>query len=207
LDAYRKLENYDQAQVCFRQMMQEMSDQRPGTRGNILRGYAYVLLARGDIFEAEKLYLEALEIFKNVSAFGQAHCRRGLGDVYVAMKRFPDAENEFDYAMKLYDEARKNPSLGVGLVELGRGRLRLGQGNVIDALDHFRSAISLFKNLSQPFEEAKAYELSGDALSKGLMLEDALGNYQLALKLYRHTGCDAPALRVQKAIVRVQAAI
>jgi tetratricopeptide (TPR) repeat protein/predicted MPP superfamily phosphohydrolase len=207
LDAYRKLENYEQAQVCFRQMMQEMSDQRPGTRGNILRGYAYVLLARGDIFEAEKLYLEALEIFKNVSAFGQAHCRRGLGDVYVAMKRFPDAENEFDYAMKLYDEARKNPSLGVGLVELGRGRLRLGQGNVIDALDHFRSAISLFKNLSQPFEEAKAYELSGDALSKGLMLEDALGNYQLALKLYRHTGCDAPALRVQKAIVRVQAAI
>lgn len=209
LDAYRKLEYFDEAERCFKAAMSEIQDVHPSVRGNIIRGYAYVLLVKGDLGAAEEKYLEALGIFRNVSLFGEAHCRRGLGDVYARLRQFDEAHNEFNLAEKLYDEARKNPSLGVGLVHLGRGRLALAKGDQPEALNYFRQAVELFspQNLNEPFEQAQAHELIGDALRRAVNVEGALGYYQLALNQYERTECDKPVARVSQFITLVKTAL
>lgn len=207
LDAYRKLEMFDEAGECFEKAMAEAQDVPPSVRGNIIRGFAYALLVQGKLPEAEARYVEALEIFRGVSPFGEAHCRRGLGDVYVKTNRLDQAGREFNHAIKLYEEARKNPSLGVGLVELGLGRLCLALTDVGSAARHLSKAIKLFnpQNLNEPFEQAQAYELMADTLRRSGDVHGALGNYQLALQLYQRTGCSKAASRVSKAISVIEA--
>jgi tetratricopeptide (TPR) repeat protein/3',5'-cyclic AMP phosphodiesterase CpdA len=223
LDAYRKLEEFEDAERCFNAAMSEGQDVHPSIRGNIIRGYAYVLLVQGNLAAvkekyieaqgyltaARERYLEALDIFKIVSEFGQAHCRRGLGDVYVLLKQLSEAQSEFNQAEKLYDKARKNPSLGVGLVQLGRGRLALARGDQPGALGFFRHAADLFspQNLNEPFEQAQAHELIGDALRRSVDVEGALGYYQLALKQYERTECVKAAARVSLLITRLKTAL
>jgi tetratricopeptide (TPR) repeat protein/predicted MPP superfamily phosphohydrolase len=206
LDAYRKLEDFDSAAQCFAKAISEANDVPPSVLGNIIRGYAYVLLVKEDLDGAKGKYMEALEIFRDVSLFGVAHCRRGLGDVYVRLKQYDEANNEFNFAEKLYDEARKNPSLGIGLVQLGRGRSALACGNQSTALTHFKRAADLFspQNLNEPFEQAQAHELIGDAL-RFSMVEESLGYYQLALNQYERTGCKKPADRVRKRVAKLHA--
>ncbi|HEY0080084.1 MAG TPA: metallophosphoesterase [Pyrinomonadaceae bacterium] len=212
LDAYRKLEEFDEAEKCFKAAMADMAqipDVSLNIRGNIIRGYAYVLLVQANLVGAKDKYLEALEIFYKVSEFGQAHCRRGLGDVYVRLQNFDGAENEFSQAEKLYDKAGKNPSLGVGLVLLGRGRLALARGDLSNALGFFKQAADLFspQNLNEPFEQAQAHELIGDALRRSLDIEGALGYYQLALNRYERTDCERAASRVMQLIARLESAL
>ena len=202
IDAFRKMEHYDEAKRCFASVEPELPGMPLSISGNILRGYAFVLLLTDDLAEARTLYEQAAEIFANVSAFGQAHCRRGLGDVFVALRDFSRAEEQFAAAMRLYDEANKNPSLGVGLVSLGRGRSALEQGEIDGALSHFREAAALFdrQRLDEPFELGQAYEQMACAFLRTSAIEDALGNFELALSQYELTGCERPAARVRRII-------
>ena len=143
--------------------------------------------------------MRALDVFKNVSPFGQAHCRRGLGEVCVELGSLSEAEQHFSAAMTLYDEARKNPSLGVGLVELGRGRLAVASDDLVTALEHFRCAADMFqqRRLNEPFELGQAYELIGKVLRRSYQVEDAIGNFELALRQYEQCGCELPSARFE----------
>lgn len=210
IDAYRKLEKFDVAIEQFNSLRSELPSRNPSIRGNFIRGYAYVLCLKGDLVDAESQYIEALGIFERVSPFGQAHCKRGLGDVYVKMKRFDEADKQFDEAITLYDEAGKTKSgLGVGLVYLGKGRLALAQNQIPQALDQFSKIIELFdrQRLNEPFEQAVAYECMGDVFRQTLKTEDALGNYQLALVLYQKKECELPVARMKKMIARLKLAL
>jgi tetratricopeptide (TPR) repeat protein len=205
IDAYRKAEDFDKGIECFGSLKSSLASVYPSTKGNVIRGYAYILSLMGRAHEAEAQYKEALEIFSSVSVFGQAHCSRGLGDVYVQLGRLDEAESQFDLAMRLYDEARKNPSLGVGLVELGRGKLALARKDITKAVGHFREAVRLFdrKVVNEPFELARAHEHVGDVQRRALQVEEALGNYELALSHYQRVGTEIAADRVRKKISEI----
>lgn len=187
LDAYRKLEEYDIAIEKFNDGINpSLSHCQRSIRGNLLRAYAYILAQKGDAERAKNFYNDALKEFDGVSAFGQAHCRRGLGDVYLQMGFLDAAATEFDAAMVLYDEAHKNPSLGVGLVALGRGKLLAAKSHFNDAILEFRNTAALFdrNSLNEPYEFGVAHELLGDAHSSLGHRELALANYQIALTTF-----------------------
>jgi tetratricopeptide (TPR) repeat protein len=203
IDAYRKLESFDKALEYYNSIKVEVAPMHPNIKGNVIRGVAYILYLDDKLNDAEKFYFEASDIFSTVSPFGQAHCRRGLGDVYVKMKKFEDAENEFDHALRLYEEARKNPSLGVGLVFLGQGRLIKNQhADFKRALEYFHKAQYLFSRniLNEPYEEAQALELIGDTLYFLQEKDKALGHLQLAKKLYEQCDVSKSIERINKRI-------
>ncbi len=176
----------------------------PSIRGNVIRGMAYANFASDDLKSALDNYHNALEIF-HVSTFGQAHCHRGLGDTYIKLGRFAEAEDEFNHAMRLYVEARKERSLGVGLVMIGKARLSFAQGNLEEAQAKLSEVIKLLdsRNLNEPYEQAQAYEVMGHTLVAAQKSSSALGNYQLALQYYKRSGCNRPARRIEKIIANL----
>lgn len=198
LDAYRKLEDFESGFATFNSVKHLLPTLSASVRGNVVRGMAYLGLASGDLAGAHDRYQEALSIFRNVSPFGHAHCRRGLGDVAVQKGDLPRARKEFDAAMELYEEAGKLHSLGVGLVMIGRGRLAIGEHDAASATDQLKAAIELLDvlALNEPYEQAQAYELMGLVLVSNSQFEDALGYYQLALQQFRRIACERPAERL-----------
>lgn len=203
LDAYRKLEHFDRGISLFESAVRpEIQTYQRSIRGNALRAFAYILSSKGDLSLAEEQYNHALAEFSGVSAFGQAHCKRGLGDVYTRLGRLEDATNEFDAAIRLYDEAQKNPSLGVGLVLLGRGRISLARNDTSVAIAEFRHAADLFDRtqLNEPYEFAVAHELLGDAHIMFGNVDAAGANYQIAIATFVAMNADRVVERLRAKI-------
>ena len=201
LDSYRKLEDFESTQRIPNKVQKSLHTLSPSIRGNIIRGMAYANFASGDFNSALDNYQNAMEIF-HVSTFGQAHCHRGLGDTYIRLERFAEAEDEFNHAMRLYVEARKERSLGVGLVMIGKARLCLAQNNLEEAKAKLSEVIKLLDscNLNEPYEQAQAYEVMGQVYIADQKGRSALGYFQLALQQYKRSGCKRPAGRVEKLI-------
>lgn len=203
LDAYRKLEQYEFGFSLFEsEIAAEMPSYQKSIRGNVLRAHAYLLCADGKLEKAEDEYRKALAEFEGVSAFGQAHCRRGLGDVFVRLNQLSEAEAEFDTAIRLYDEAQKNPSLGVGLVGLGRGKILAARGDFAQAIAEYRKAADLFDRtkLNEPYEFAVAHELTGDAHARVGNRDQAKANYQIAVSKLAAMKAERVVARIQKQI-------
>lgn len=203
MDAYRKLEWFDEAIELFeRDVRHDLQFCHASIQGNAIRAFAYILALQGKVEFAEEQYNAALATFGAVSPFGQAHCRRGLGDVYVKMQRFSEAAHQFDWALRLYDEAQKNPSLGVGLVILGQGRLQMANGDLSSAETQFRAAANLFdrQQLNESYERAIAMELLGDCHRERGQNQQASATYQIALSLFEKMEADRPVIRVRRKI-------
>jgi tetratricopeptide (TPR) repeat protein len=202
MDAFRKLCDYPAAEAVYGRIEGRLTTAPHGVRGNAIRGLAYVALAKGDPAGAERLYRKALGFFGPVSPFGEAHCRRGLGDVYTTQERFEAAESEYVRAIELYDEARKNPSLGVCLVMLGRGRLALAREEPQLALQQFEAAARLLDKaaLNEPFEHAVARELAGEAHRRTGHRPQALGQFEIAAAQFARMDAQAAAERIAATI-------
>lgn len=209
LDACRKLEDFDRARTAYSNAIKDAENVHPSVLGNIIRGYAYVLLTKKDLSTAKEKYNEALAIFQNVSQFGEAHCRRGLGDVFVQLEQFGEAREQFDLAAKLYEKAGKIPSLGFGLIKMALGHLAEAENQFSEALKYYKRAAEMFspQELNEPFELAQANECIGRVSIKLVDIEGALGSYQLALIQYEKTECENAVRRVSSQIERLRVAL
>jgi tetratricopeptide (TPR) repeat protein len=88
IDNFRKLGELEKSLETFRILQSSIDQLDPDIAGNGVRGYAYALHLYGRSQESEEQYRRALELFVACgSEFGQAHCHRGLGDVYVGVIR------------------------------------------------------------------------------------------------------------------------
>lgn len=198
LDAYRKLERLDDGFALMDEVGQHMDDCPVQVVGNLRRGYAYLLANAGSSDEAEAEYRLALRAFTH-NDFGQAHCWRGLGDIYVRRNEFDLAQESFDTSLRLYDEARKNPSLGVALVGLGRGRLEFARRRSDLALAHFNATAQLLdrEHLNEPYEFAVAHELIGDALAAQGQSGRAHAEYRISVNYFNKVGATVVADRIK----------
>jgi tetratricopeptide (TPR) repeat protein len=202
MDAYRKLCDFPAADAAYGRIEGRLATAPQGVRGNAARGLAYVALTIGELARAERLYRSALTYFGAVSPFGEAHCRRGLGDVHTAQERWDVAKTEYARALELYDEARKNPSLGVALVILGRGRLALAREEPKSALQEFEAAVQLLDKtvLNEPYEYAVARELAGEAHLRMGRWPQALGQWEIAVAQFARMEAVSAADRVSRRI-------
>jgi tetratricopeptide (TPR) repeat protein len=198
LDAYRKLGELDVGIQTFESIRPRINKHGGDLRGNALRGFAYLLAEKADMSRAKTEYENALRDFEGVSQFGQAHCQRGLGDVYVKMGKLADADAAFDTSMRLYDHAQKNPSLGVGLVYLGRGRLSLAREEHESAARWCRQAAELFdpQHQNEPYELAVAHELLADIHLAVNQTEGARASYEIARAYFGRAGARKIASRL-----------
>lgn len=197
IDAYRKLGEFELGIGAFEAIADKIGSYGGGLRGNALRGYAYLLAEKGELDVAKTQYQSALKEMM-ASSFGQAHCHRGLADVSVKLGLFPEAEAALDASLKLYDEAQKNPSLGVGLVYLGRARLALAQSDHGAAIQWCRRATELFdpQNQNEPYELGIAHELVGDVHRDMAEVEEARASYEIARVHLIKVGANRIAERV-----------
>jgi tetratricopeptide (TPR) repeat protein len=197
LDAYRKLGCLGEAFKLIRRIKDELDFCPIEVVGNIRRGHAYLLATAGLLEEAEEEYKRALKAFHQ-NDFGQAHCWRGLGDINVLNGDFIAAEEAFDTAIRLYDEARKNPSLGVALVALGRGRLEQARGKLDGALEIYRNVAEQLdrQHLNEPYELAIAHELIGDVLVMLDKRRKANAEFSISYSYFERVGATGIAERV-----------
>lgn len=200
IDAYRKLDQLDKARALMADIEGGLESCSAEILGNLRRGHAYVLMVAGRLDEAIAEYQRALDAFHG-NEFGQAHCWRGLGDIHVRKNELGEeqASAAFETAMQLYDNADKNPSLGVALVTLGRGRLAQAQGEVQEALQLYRAAAEQLdrQHLNEPYELAVAHELIGDALTATSECDKARAEYSIASNYFARVGADRVADRVR----------
>ena len=202
IDAFRKLGELDMGISAFEAIKDKMAKYDGNLRGNALRGHAYLLAERGELDAAKTQYKAALKEYEPVALFGQAHCYRGLGDLFVKMGRFPEADSAFDSALKMYDDAQKNPCLGVGLVYLGRAHLALAQADCNGAVQWCRRAADLFdpQNQNEPYELAVTHELLGDIHHSTGQLDEACANYEIARAYFRRVGAEKVAKRIDRKV-------
>lgn len=198
LDAYRKLEAFDEASSLWRVVEPELDGLPRGIAGNLLRGRAYILASAGELTASLDLYRTALDVF-GANDFGQAHCWRGIADVYVKQGRVGEAPSCFARAMELYTDARKVPSLGVSLVMLGRARLLEAEGQMFEALDAYRAeAIQLDReHLNEPYEYAVARSLIGGALSTLSERRKANAEFAISASYFERVGASKIAERMR----------
>jgi len=189
IDAYRKLEEFEKALAYYNSIKGEIQTLQPSIRANVLRGIAFVLYQNNSIDEAERLYKEAFDIFSTVSPFGQAHCKRGLAEVYLIKKDFQLSKLSLDESIQLYKDANKYPSLGSGLALLAYGKYYYKSSDkaIQIAINYLNEAKELFSNthLNKPFEEGQALEQLGDIYLDIDKLDEALGHYSLSLVSYK----------------------
>lgn len=197
IDAHRKLGEYEQAIEIYH-LMEGKLDSFESEKGSAIRGYAYVLSLVGELKEARIQYRRAIDHF-NSNPFGLAHCFRGLGDVLVRQGEFEEAAQSFLTALEYYNDARKNPSLGVGLVYLGQARLSLEKQELSDALVVAREAAELFdrQKLNEPYELAAAHEIIGDIHVCLERMDQARASYELAILQFRRVGATRIAAAVE----------
>jgi tetratricopeptide (TPR) repeat protein len=202
MDAYRKLCDFDEAEKAYKRIEPRLAVAPQGVRGNAVRARAYVALLAGDHVWAKKLYDEALGHFGPVSQFGEAHCRRGIGDVFTVQERYEDAAAEYGRALELYDIARKNHSLGVALVRLGMGRMALMRDDPDTAVDEFETAAKMLdkSDLNEPYELAVARELQGEACARNGQTSQALGQFEIAAAQFTKMEALKPRDRVRARI-------
>lgn len=197
LDAYRKLLDFEAASALFADYVEALPSAPPPIAGNILRGHAYALASSGDLSSAEVFYRQALEVFRG-NAFSQAHCWRGLGDIRVARAELTEAEGNFATAERLYEQARKVPSLGVCLVQLGRSRLLRAAGKTLDALSVCADAAKQLDRakLNEPYEFAIANEMTGDLQSDLGDADKARAAFRIAISYFGRVGALSVADRI-----------
>ncbi len=197
LDAYRKLGLYDEGFALMRDADADVGSGKREVVANLRRGHAYLLATAGFTEAASAEYALAIDLFGH-DPFGLAHCRRGLGDLAVRMGSLDEAEANFSEAMRLYDDALKNPSLGVALVMLGRGRLAQARRDVETALALFHDAsVQLDReHLNEPYEFAVAHELMGDAHGEVGDIRKARAEYSIASSYFTRVGAVRIATRV-----------
>ena len=166
--------------------------------GNLRRGHAYLLAMAGRLDEATAEYECALSAFHH-NDFGKAHCWRGLGDIHVQRGELLEAEEAFETAIRLYDEARKNPSLGVALVTLGRGRLAQARDDLEKALQLYRAAAEQLdrQHLNEPYELAVAHELIGAALAAAGDIGKARAELGISLSYFTRVGASTISDRIR----------
>ncbi len=205
IDNYRKLHDFKAAKAAFKRIEAKLPDVALGVRGSAVRALAYVTFMTGDLVKAQSLYEEAVGYLAIVSQFGEAHCRRGLGDIHAAAGRIEAAETEFEKALELYDIARKPRSLGVCLVWIGRGRMALRQEDPDTALAHLDVAAKLLVELNEPYELAVTRELQGEAFARKGQLSQALGQFDIAATQFNKVEAVKPRDRVVQRIAELNA--
>jgi len=198
LDAYRKLGRLDDAFELMVQIEPQIGACPAEVLGNLRRGHAYALATAGFTNEATTEYYRALEAFQQ-NPFGQAHCWRGLGDILIRDGKLDEADTAFNTAMRLYDEAHKNPSLGVALVMLGRGRLMQARGDLEGALQLYRKAAGDLdrQHLNEPYELAVAHELIGDTLAAAGDARKARAEYGISMSYFARVGATQLSERIR----------
>lgn len=204
IDAYRKLEQFGAANELFDSLRFALENELPAVRGNVFRAAAYAKLSEGNLSEAQLLYGEALVDLPKESPFGEAHCRRGLGCVFTQLGKYSEAAAEFQRARELYIEARKEKSLGMGLLLIGEALLSSAHNNTAEAVARLELAINLLdaSNLNEGYDLARAYEHLGDIYATDGHPDDALGMFRLAAKGYAAKGCERPEARVLQKVAQ-----
>ena len=109
--------------------------------------------------EAEKAYVEALKIYKDIGdRLGEANALRGLGDVRMMRAAYDEAEQAYAGSLKIYKDVGDR---------LGEANVWIGLGNVCEAKGDRSAALESFQKALQIGEEI-GYNFACEAAKEGI---------------------------------------
>jgi|GEM_PF-258765 tetratricopeptide (TPR) repeat protein len=152
------------AAEVFTSILSTLGDQptfeRTVTLGRL--GRCYTARGRPDLAEAS--HREGLEVTDHLDQTDTVKRTRGthhkdLADVLRDQGRFAEAREQYQTALRVFEELDEVRSRGAILGQLGA--LAMAEGNLADAQTRYRDALTLFQHLREPTSEAVIWHQLG----------------------------------------------
>jgi len=142
------------------------------------RNTGHIFKRQSEWDEAIKSFQISLESLEGItSAAGISDAHRGLGYVYWRKGDYEKAKSNFIIAM---DNAEKSGDKAmIGMVHIERGLVDSDQGNLKDAIGHYKESITLLEDAREWQQLSRAYNNLGDTYLQQKEWEEAIKYFDL----------------------------
>jgi serine phosphatase RsbU (regulator of sigma subunit)/Tfp pilus assembly protein PilF len=182
-NAYNSMDKYDEAIEAYLNCLRiavKMKDIRRQSVTNHNIGLLYLKLDQYK--KAEEYILAAIEIDKKVNDKASLCISyNSMGSIYFRQAINSKAKYFFNEALKLVD--KQNPSIETATVYSNMGAITRDEGRYGQAKDFFKKAIEIHLLFESSTNAAKNYVLLADLERKYKHYEEAIINYEEAVKL------------------------
>jgi eukaryotic-like serine/threonine-protein kinase len=176
-----------------------------GQANNVARttvDLAGIYFFRGDLRQAERLWLEAAKEFRSLEdEEGVGATVNNLGAVYVVQGRLPEAKKMLEQALASYRTTEDNAGVAEAMADLGG--VAWEQANLVEAeSDYHQGAAAIANTGDKSLTATIAVGLGDIALARG-DFDEARKQYQQSLDLRTQTGEVQTAAESQVALARL----
>ena len=162
--AYMYQGNIDQAQPYFIQALQLFEKVgSPKDLANMYNGFAGLHSFLGDNEKSLSYLRKAMDIYMNTKdTSGQSQLHSNMGFVYMDMKNYIQAEENFNLQYLL--DSLRGSQKGMGYFHDYMGDLNKRQGKYQEAIDHYNKAIDIRVKLESSFDLSESKISIAEAL-------------------------------------------
>jgi tetratricopeptide (TPR) repeat protein len=197
---------YQQAAQVFSEVLTGLDKQPSPKRCITLHWLGKCFHAQGQPAQAAELYRQGLVVAKELEASEDVKRQMGitqttLADVLRDMGDYGEARIAYETALTIIEEIGDLRSAAVIKGQLGT--LALRQGNLQDAAQRHREALTTFQRLNQPAMEAVAWYLLGRVYQEAEQWDVAEHAYRESARIEESQGNRAGAAKTWNQLAKV----
>lgn len=162
-------------------------DLKDRARAHFLLGKA--MTKDGDMVDAAKEYLKALEVYENIpDGNGIAETLLGLGVLHRWRSDFATAEEFLNQFLDQAKELGNQEHIGQAHTELG---IVLGeQADYDGSVEHFKEAVKVLKGTNNAYQLSRTYQSMGEILKRMGQYIEAFENLEECIKIAERLGLE-----------------
>lgn len=185
---YRQLKQFDDAEKAYKKV-QSLANQGTANKAFSLANFGLLNQSKGNLEEAEKAFIQALEIYTNIeNEAGIASVSENLARMYKNTEQFEKAETNFLKALDIHQKQEQPQNIATIHSALGSLYQTMKLSN--KAQTHYEKALEI--NLNNNFKEniASLYSNLGILAEQNGKLEKSKEYFQKSLELNKDTKRD-----------------
>jgi len=169
-----------------------------------LAGIGQILKLTGNRQRALELFIQSESVARNnIDTVGIAYALRGQSEISKSTGDLEIAESKAIEAIKLFSAVGYD--VGLAYATKSMSEIKLSQGSIEVAHDLALKSLNLFEKYGKRRGIAYALKALGDVKTRMLCLDEALGYYQRADKIFREIKIQVPhEYKIQTGVSKVQ---
>jgi len=178
---HRQLKQFDQAEIAYKKV-QALNNKSSNNTAFSLANFGLLSESKGDHEEAEKAFLQALEIYSmNNSDSGIASTSENLASLYKNAGQFDKSEKYYLSALEIHQKLERPQNLATTHSALGSLYQKMKRSN--KALTHYEKALEISLNNNFKGNIASLYSNLGILAQQNGKLEKSKEYFEKSLEL------------------------